>query len=125
MSTITLSPVSRTTPARDVRRATSSRRPGVRLTRRGRAVVFALGLMVAFGLGIWLASGSIATSEQGEAPVEVVTVGHGDTLWEIASDAAASTGDGDVRSVMDRIQELNALDSSVVYAGQDLRVPTE
>lgn len=102
-------------------------RPGssVRLTRRGRLVVFALGLLVAFGLGIWLASGSIATSSEGGAPeVEVVTVGHGDTLWDIAGDAAAATGSSDVRSMMERITELNSLDSSVVYAGQDLQVPT-
>ncbi|TYL51330.1 LysM peptidoglycan-binding domain-containing protein [Nocardioides sp. BGMRC 2183] len=125
MSTITLSPVSRTTPAGRSRRASTSPGGGVRLTRRGRAVVFVLGLLIAFGLGILLAAGSIATSDAGSPQVEVVTVGHGDTLWDIASDAAAAAGSDDVRSMMDRIQELNALDSSVLYAGQDLRVPTE
>ena len=101
------------------------RRSQVRLTRRGRLVVFAFGLLVAFAIGVWLAAGSAATGERGESQAELVTVGHGDTLWGIASDAAAATGDGDVRDMVERIQEMNALDSSVVYAGQELRVPME
>ncbi|THI90862.1 LysM peptidoglycan-binding domain-containing protein, partial [Nocardioides sp.] len=62
--------------------------------------------------------------EQGGATqIEVVTVAPGDTLWGIASDAAAATGGDDVRDMMDRIQQLNTLDSSLVYAGQELRIP--
>lgn len=123
MSTITLSsarPVTRT------RVRPASKGGQVRLTRRGRAVVFVLGLVAAFALGILLASGSIASSEGGgEAAVEVVTVAPGDTLWDIASAAAADRGDEDVRSMMDRIEELNSLESSMVFAGQDLQVPTD
>lgn len=121
MSTITLS-----STVRPVTRSQARPAPQVRLTRRGRTVVFALGLLVAFGLGILLASGSIASSESGgDAAVEVVTVAPGDTLWDIASDAAAVSGDADVRSMMDRIEDLNSLESSMVFAGQDLQVPTD
>lgn len=91
----------------------------VRLTRRGRLVVFALGLALAFAVGLWLAAGSAATQEGGVAEVEVVTVAPGDTLWDIA---AAAT-DGNVNAMVHEIQELNALDSAMVYAGQELRVP--
>ena len=122
MSTITLQPVSR---SQATARRQAARRPQVRLTRRGRVVVVGFGLLVAFVLGVVLASGSLATDKQGTPQVEVVTVQPGDTLWDIAGDAAAATGGDDVRSMMDRIRDLNALDSSVVYAGQDLRVPTD
>ena len=128
MSTITLAP----RPAASAPRAATSagRRPAqqagrVRLTRRGRLVVLALAFAIVAAIGIWLAAGSAATHEQGgPAQVEVVTVAPGDTLWDIAGDAVAATGEGDVRDMMERIQQLNTLDSSVVYAGQTLRVPS-
>ncbi len=113
--------MSTTTFAPAVSYRAAARRPQVRLTRRGRLVVFAFGMLMALAIGIWLAAGSAATGESGEAQVDVVTVAPGDTLWDIAADATAG---GDVRSMMEEIRELNALDSSVVYSGQDLLVPT-
>ncbi|MBM7516316.1 LysM peptidoglycan-binding domain-containing protein [Nocardioides nitrophenolicus] len=128
MSTLTVAP--RVTQVR--RSATAARpvaaRPAprgqVRLTRRGRAVVFLLALVAVTLAAVWLAAGSAATRDGGGAPqVQLVTVGPGDTLWDIASDAAATSGD-DVRDMMQTIQQLNTLDGSVVYVGQELRVPT-
>ena len=113
MSTITLAPQVSYHP-----------RP-VRLTRRGRLVVFTFGVLLAFALGVWFAAGSVATQEGGVEQVEVVTVAPGETLWDIASDAAAVAGEGDVGAMVERIQDMNSLDSSMVYAGQELRVPTE
>ena len=49
-----------------------------------------------------------------------VKVAPGDTLWGIASDVAT---DGDVRSMMQQIQRLNAMDYVGLSAGQKLRVP--
>lgn len=121
MSTITIAPQLRTT-RQPVRRQPA--RGQVRLTRRGRLVVLALAFSVVAAVTVWLAAGSAATWEDGgAAQVEVVTVAPGDTLWDIASDAAAATGGGDVRDMVQRIEELNAIDASVVYAGQELRVP--
>lgn len=97
----------------------------MRLTRRGRLVVFMFGVLLAFALGVWFAAGSVATKEAGVEQVEVVTVAPGETLWDIAADAAAVTGEGDVGDMVARIQDMNSLDSSMVYAGQDLRVPAE
>jgi Tfp pilus assembly protein FimV len=104
----------------------AERRPSaVRLTRRGRAVVLLLGLVLALAAGIFLGAGSVATERPGTPePTRIVQVAPGDTLWAIAADAAAVTGEDDVRSMVDRIEQLNALESGMVLAGQRLRVPT-
>lgn len=118
MSTLTIS------PGFTRSRAATRRRPGpapVRLTRRGRlaAVLLFLGLLLAvltvFG------SYSAATGEAGTpVPTRMVEVGAGDTLWEIASDAA---GPGEVREMMHQIEELNALTGSGLAVGQEIAVP--
>jgi hypothetical protein len=95
----------------------------VRLTRRGRLVVLALALVAVLAVGLVLASGSVATDEPGTPdPTRVVLVGSGDTLWDIAADLA---DDGDVRAMIDRIEKLNALESGMVVAGQELVVPLD
>jgi LysM domain len=99
--------------------------PGaLRLTRRGRLVFFVAALMVVLALSVMFGGGSVATSEKGEAsPTEVITVGQGDTLWAIASEIAGDTGERDVRTVMAHIEDLNGLDSTMLQAGQQLRIP--
>lgn len=93
----------------------------VRLTRRGRLVVLLLALFAVLALGVVVAGGSVATRDAGAAEsTAVVQVGPGDTLWEIASAAA---GGGDIRSMIERIEKLNALDSGMLVAGQRLLVP--
>ena len=116
MSTTTIAPTLQLRPVSRVRPSSQ-----VRLTRRGRLTIFLLGLALAFAAGLWLAAGSTATQEQGVAEVEVVTVDPGDTLWDIA---AAAT-DGNVGAMVAEIRDLNSLDSSMVYAGQELRVPLD
>ena len=128
MSTITVNPtVTRVRPARAPSAAPT--RPvgsSVRLTRRGRAVVVVLGLVLVLAVGVFFGAGSVATERPGTPePTRIVMVGQGDTLWDIAADAAAVTGDGDVRAMITRIERLNALDSGMVLAGQRLRIPTD
>ncbi|WP_244931583.1 LysM peptidoglycan-binding domain-containing protein [Nocardioides sp. W7] len=95
----------------------------LRLTRRGRLVIFLLGLTLVLGIGLMLAAGSVATPEPGTAePTTVVTVGTGETLWDIAAGAAE---DGQVQEMIEHIERLNGLESTVLLAGQELRVPTE
>jgi len=90
----------------------------LRLTRRGRVVVFALAMLVVLGAFVLLSSGSVATDTP-EA-TEVVMVGTGDTLWDIAAEHA---DDGEVLEMMAHIKDLNDLDSASLQAGQKLRVP--
>lgn len=95
----------------------------VRLTRRGRVVVFLMALGVLAAIALTWSSGSVATDSRGAATgTEVITVHTGDTLWDIASERADG---GDVSSVMAEITRLNALEDGLVYAGQRLRVPTD
>lgn len=101
----------------------STRPVELRLTRRGRLVVFALALAVVLGIGVALAAGSMATPEPGaREATSVVTVGTGETLWDIAAEIAS---DGEVRDMIARIERLNGLDSTMLVAGQRLQVPTE
>ena len=93
----------------------------VRLTQRGRLVIFLAALIFALVTALWLAGGAVGSDEAGAGPTtEVVMVGPGDTLWGIASEAAT---DGDVRAAMREIQRLNALDSVALSAAQKLRIP--
>jgi LysM repeat protein len=104
-------------------RPTARQRSTVRLTRRGRAVVLVLALIAVLAVGIAVAGGSVATGHAGTPePTAVVQVGPGDTLWAIA---AAAADDGDVASMMNRIEKLNALDSGMLVSGQKLLIPTD
>ena len=99
-------------------------RPSVRLTRRGRLVVFLGTLAIVLLLGVVWGTGSVATEEAGTPePARVVMVGPGDTLYDLA--AEATPADGDVAAMVERIQRLNALDSGMLVAGQEIRIPTD
>ena len=104
-------------------RRSAAHRPtaAVRLTPRGRLVV--LGLLVVLALTVFGALGdhSAATGEVGEpVPTRTVVVEPGDTLWDIAASVAAP---GQTREMIHQIEELNALPSVSVRAGQELAVP--
>ena len=123
MSSFAISPGYAAPRVRAVRavRPVAATGSGVRLTRRGRLVLTALfvGLILA-ALTVFGAT-SAATGEAGEpVPTRTVMVDEGDTLWDIAADVAAP---GEVREMVQRIQELNALSESGVYVGQEIAVP--
>ena len=121
---------------RRVSRRAAQRRAGRRVVRarpaRGRSregaahatssparVVLALAVGVA--IGSWVAP--LLAGGDGElrlAGVQSVVVQPGDTLWSIASDVA---GTADVRQVVDRIQERNGLQGTVLIPGQVLELP--
>ena len=120
MSTMTISPTYAARPARASRANHDGVGP-VRLTRRGRLVVLALALGVLLAVGLAFSGGSIAMGESGPGvEPEVVQVAPGQTLWGIASERAEA---GEVRELMAEIKRLNALESSVLYAGQELHLP--
>jgi nucleoid-associated protein YgaU len=112
-------------PARPAsgRRAPSGR-PGarrVRLTRRARRIAVVLALAAGVALGSWV--GPLLSGGGGDlrlAGVNSVVVQSGDTLWSIAS---SLDGDADVRAVVYRIQQLNALEGADLVPGQVLVLP--
>jgi LysM domain len=117
MSTVAMHPG--LTRAAAVRRA--PRATAVRLTRRGRLAVVLLLMGLILVLLAVFGPHSAATGEVG-TPVQTrtVEVGPGDTLWTIASDVA---GPGQVRDMVHRIEELNALNGPAVAVGQEIAVP--
>jgi LysM repeat protein len=125
MSTMVLPAVTATAASRPShpaqRRGAPAAQGALRLTRRGRLVVFLAGLLVAVAVAVAFAGGSVATAEKGQpVPTDVIVVGTGVTLWDIASARAEG---GDVREVMSTIQRLNHLEGGLLVAGQQLRVP--
>ena len=107
MSTLSIAPAF--TPARRTVEAGSG---PVRLTRRGRVVVvlafLALALVVMTALGGWATATRHAAQP---APVRVVTVAPGDTLYSIAGRYAEP---GEVREMVLRIQQLNSLPGATI-----------
>lgn len=91
------------------------------LTRRGRAVLVALALLVVLGLGGLFANGASADALGEPVNVAVHTVSPGETLWRIAS--GVTVQGHDVRDTIDDVLELNAMTSVDLVAGQQLLVP--
>lgn len=93
---------------------------GLRLTRRGRAVVVALALLVSMPL---VGAGGRAVAEGPGAPLEVTvhTVAPGETLWEFATQIAQPGQD--VRDVVEHLRELNELTSGALWVGQTILLP--
>lgn len=105
--------------ASPVRRA--RRPPQLRLTRRGRLVLFLALVAVAVAVFTFLAGPAESTGTTHHPPVDTVVVEPGQTLWGIASDVAPNE---DPRIVIHEILDLNALtDAGSIRAGQPLYVP--
>lgn len=98
--------------------------PGpLRLTRRGRVVVTLLMLAAVLVAVVAAGARSAATDHPGTpVPTRTVVVHPGDTLWELASSVASP---GQVREVVHQIEELNALPSASLEAGQRIAVPVQ
>ena len=99
------------------------RATGVRLTRRGRLALLLALTVLALVVGAVLQAGAPAEAApdgSGAAVTRTVTVGPGQTLWEIAR---VVRPDADPRETVARIQELNGLTTATVWAGQPLIVP--
>jgi nucleoid-associated protein YgaU len=93
----------------------------LRLTRRARRLVLILALAAAVAAGSWLGplfgGGGGHLRLVGESSVVVQS---GDTLWSIASSLDRG---GDVRTLVDEIQELNGLRDADLMPGQTLLLP--
>lgn len=114
-------PAAAPTPGRERAgaRAAGASEASLRLTRRGRAVLVVLALLVVLG-GV-VGGRAVADGPQQATEVTTHAVMAGETLWQIAADVAAPGED--VRDVVLRLQELNGLSSASLLAGQVLLLP--
>jgi len=97
-------------------------KPGLRLTRRGRAVLlltFVTLLLAAFSLGR-VGTEAAPAGAKAPAPLAQTVVQQGETLWSVAQRVAPGH---DPRQVIDRIADLNDLEDDGVRAGQLLLLP--
>ncbi|HXD62045.1 MAG TPA: hypothetical protein VN619_08975 [Lacisediminihabitans sp.] len=105
----------RTTPAPAAR---------LRLTRRGRRVlVFLVALPLVAGAMAFVLNGGIATAtDTAGGRLQYVTVGAGQSLWQLAQTVAPSA---DPREVVSEIVHLNQLPGADVQAGERLAIPAQ
>lgn len=96
--------------------------PAIRLTRRGKAFVFGVAVAIIAVLVVLFGSSTLAGDTPGALPdTTTVTVLPGHTLWEIAADANPN---GDIRSTVDDILQLNSLpNASALQMGSEIAVP--
>lgn len=121
MATIAVSPVSgRSTLRREDRGNSTQRHAPIRLTRRGRVVVFAATVMMAAGFMTFVGDLAGAASAGGEVGTGSYVVAPSDSLWKIAQVVAPNA---DARETVERIKDLNGLPSAVIFTGQELVVP--
>ena len=108
-------------PARPTLTVVSAPAPRpVRLTRRGRLVIFVAALLALAALALVGSQIASAGEHPGTLRTQTVLVHPGDSLWSVAARVA---GHGDVTAMEDQIMKLNGLSADGVQAGQVLRVP--
>lgn len=121
MATIALNPISHgTARSRTGADRGSQRRSTIRLTRRGRAVVFVAAAATAASFMTFVGDLAGASSAGGEAATGSYVVAPTDSLWSIAQEVAPGA---DARETVERIKDLNGMRSAVVFTGQELVVP--
>lgn len=96
--------------------------PQLRLTRRGKTLIVAMTVAIIAILAVMFGPSSTATDQAGTPQdTTLVRVQPGHTLWQIAADA---NPDGDIRSTVDEIVELNSLpNASSLQMGTQIAVP--
>lgn len=93
---------------------------GLRLTRRGRFVVWAFAIVLSVIVGAMLGGVAAAGEAPEGIPVTVHSVEQGETLWALASGINPGK---DNRDIVFEIMRLNGMSDGSVKAGQTLLLP--
>jgi LysM repeat protein len=101
---------------------TAYRRPPLRLTRRGRAVVLTFFVGTSTLASAFLLSTASRAEQPVSGPAPTVVVQPHDTLWSIATRTAPRR---DPYAAVAEIQRINNLDGYVVHSGQTLELPRD
>lgn len=110
-------------PVRHLQAVPASRtQTALRLTRRGRIVLFLAVMAAILLMGITVGGSTVATDQAGQqAATTTVTVRAGQTLWDLAIKANPN---GDIRQTVDDIMKLNSLPTaSGLQMGREIAVP--
>lgn len=94
---------------------TDHTRPALRL------LVLRLTVLVVMVGAVFLLLTLAGSAGEPPPPTMDYVVAHGDTLWDIAE--SVMVAGGDVREVVDGIQDLNGLSGGAIHPGQTLRLP--
>lgn len=114
---------SRSTTLRQPSGRSAPSRSSLRLTQRGRLVVLLTLVALALVVFTFVGSPAASTATSHHPTTATVVVQPGQTLWDIAAEAAPGA---DPRDVVTAILELNDLsDPGAVRPGQPLYVPTD
>lgn len=93
----------------------------VKLNRRGKITVW--GIIAVLFASVVFALMPVASAQSDVQQTESITVQPGDTLWSYAS--RVNPRGGDIYDTMDKIKQINHLESDQLQAGQALLVPIE
>jgi hypothetical protein len=99
---------------------TAYRRPPLRLTQRGRAVVLTFFIGMSTAASAFLLATASRADDPASGPAQSVVVQQHDTLWSIATRTAPRR---DPYAAVAEIQKINNLDGYVVHPGQTLALP--
>ena len=99
---------------------TEMRRPPLRLTRRGRAVLLGFFILMSCLASAVLLTTASRAEDTPSGPAATVVVQPHDTLWSIATRTAP---DRDPYAAIAELQRINDLDGFVVHPGQTLELP--
>jgi LysM repeat protein len=102
--------------------STAYRRPPLRLTRRGRAVVLGFFIVMASIASAILLTTASRAEQPRSGPAPSVVVQPDDTLWSIATRTAPRR---DPFAAVAEIREINGLEGYVVHPGQTLELPRD
>lgn len=93
--------------------------PALHLTRRGRAVVIVLALLM--GAAVFALGARSAAGASSDVTLDRYVVQTGDTLWDIAAESRAA-GES-VRAQVRELVRVNGLSGDQVVAGEEIVVP--
>ena len=92
-----------------------------------RKIILSAAIVLLLVLGMIILMGNGKTSSYIEKSYKTIYVSSGDTLWDIAEIEAANNdyyANNDIRYIVKDIKEMNGLDTSRLYPGQELVIPS-
>ena len=92
-----------------------------------RKIVLSLAITALLVIGLIILMGNSKTSSFVETKYKKIYVSLGETLWEIAKIESVNNNyyiNNDIRSIVKDIKKINNLDTSNLYPGQELIIPS-